>query len=84
MTSSPFLLNAAIRKQSNQYKIAEPDYVQKTLPSCFIDDLTEGEFSIDIAFEFHIRLKLRFLEGHFNLRRWRTNNQKFREKIDET
>ena len=84
MTSSPFLINATIRKQSNQYKTAEPDYVQKTLPSCFIDDLTEGEFSIDTEFEFPKRLKLRFLEGHFNLRRWRTNNQKFREKINET
>ena len=30
------------------------------------------------------KLKLRFLEGHFNLRKWRTNNQKLYEKFNET
>ena len=30
------------------------------------------------------KLRLRFLEGHFNLRNWRTNNQNLREKINET
>ena len=30
------------------------------------------------------KLKLRFLESHFNLRKWRTNNQKLHGKIDET
>ena len=29
-------------------------------------------------------MNLRFLEGHFNLRKWKTNNQKLREKINET
>ena len=29
------------------------------------------------------KLRLRFLEGHFNLRNWRTNNQNLREKINE-
>ena len=76
-------LNAATRKHNNQYTTADPDYVQKTLLS-FIDDFNGGEFSIDTAFELYKKLKLRFLEGHFNLRKWRTNNQKLHEKINET
>ena len=84
VTSSPFPLNATIRKDNNQYTTADPDYFQKTLLSFFIHDFTEGEFSIDTAFESYKKLKLRFLEGHFNLRKWRTNNQKLREKINET
>ena len=57
--------------------------VQKTLLPFFIDDFTGGEFSIGTAFELYKKFKLRFLEGHFNLRKWRTNNQKLREKINE-
>ena len=84
VTSSPYLLNATIRKHNNQYTTADPDYVQKTLLSFFIDDCTVGQFSIDTAFELYKKLKLRSLEGHINLRKWRTNNQKLREKINET
>ena len=40
--------------------------------------------SIDTAFELCKKLKLRFLEGHFNLRKWRTNKQKLCEQINET
>ena len=84
VTLTPFLLNATICKHNNQYTIADPDYVQKTLLSFFIDDFTRGEFSNDTAFELYKKLKLRFLESHFNLRKWRTNNQKLHGKIDET
>ena len=82
VTSSPFLLNAATCKHNNQYTTADPDYVKETLLS-FIDDFNGGEFSIDTAFELYKKLKLRFLEGHFNLRKWRTN-KKLHEKINET
>ena len=84
VTSSPFLLNATMCKHNNQYTAADPDYVKKTLLSFFIDGFTRGEFSIDTAFELYKKLKLRFLESHFNLRKWRTNNKKLHEKINET
>ena len=84
VTLSPFLLNATIRKHNSQYTTADPGYVQKALLSFFFDDFNGGEFSIDAAFELYKKLKLRFLEGHFNLRKCRTNNQKLREKINET
>ena len=84
VTSSPFLSNVTIRKHNTQYTTAAPGYVQKTLLSFFIDDFTGGEFSIDSAFELYKKLKLRFLEGHFSLRKWRTNNKTLREKINET
>ena len=38
VTSSPFLLNATVRKHNNQYTTADPDYVQKSVLSFFIDD----------------------------------------------
>ena len=84
VTSSPFLLNATLRKHNNQYTTADPDYVQKSLLSFFIDDFTGRKFSIDTTFELYKKLKSRFLESHFNLRKWRTNNQKLREKFNET
>ena len=46
--------------------------------------MTSREFSIDTTFELYKKLKSRFLASHFNLRKWRTNNQKLREKFNET
>ena len=84
VTSSSFLLIAAIRKHNTQCTTADPGYVQKTLLSLFIDDFTRGEFSIDTSFQLYKSLKLIFLEGHFKLRKWRTNNQTLCEKNNES
>ena len=48
VTSSPFLLNATIRKHNNQYATADPGFVQKTLLSFFIDDFTGGDFQLTL------------------------------------
>ena len=58
--------------------------LKKTLFSFLIDYFTGKQFLIGTAFELFKKLKLWFLEGYFNLRKWRTNNQKLREKIYET
>ena len=82
VTSLPILLNTTVHKHNNQYTTTDLDYVHKTLLTFSIINFTGGEFSTDIAFELHEKLKSRFLEGH--LRNWKTNNQKLREKINET
>ena len=38
------------------------------------DDFIGGEKSVSKAFELFKKLRIRFLEGHFLLRKWKTNN----------
>ena len=45
---------------------------------------SEESFQLTLHLNCIKKLKLRFLESHFNLRKWRTNNQKLHEKINET
>ena len=73
VTSSPFCLNSIIRKLVNQYS-DDPEFVNKALKSFFDDDFISGGESVEKAFELFIKLRNRFKEGHFNLRRWKTNS----------
>ena len=82
-SSSPFLLNGTLRKHVEKYKDVDPEFVLRVLNSFFVDDFTGGEFSFESAFEFYKKLKLRYLEGNFNLRKWRTNSSQLREILME-
>ena len=77
--SSPFLLNGTVRKHTSNYNI-DSDFITKIVDSFFVDDFTGGEDTVEKAYLFK-KLKLRFLEGRFNLRKWRTNDKKLRELI---
>ena len=79
VTSSPFLLNGTVRKHTSNYNF-DSDFVTKTVDSFFVDDFTGGEDTVEKTYLFK-KLKLRFLEGHFNLRKWRTNDKRLRELI---
>ena len=82
VTCSPFLLNAAIRKHAKNYEF-DIDFVNKILDSFYVDDFTGGESDFYEALDLFKKLKLRFLDGHFHLRKWRTNDPKLREIISE-
>ena len=82
VTSSPFLLNGTIRKHVGNYDLDE-QFTQRVLESFYVDDFTGGENSFEKAFELFKRLKIRFLEGLFFLRKWRTNDPKLRSLISE-
>ena len=73
VTSSPFCLNSTIRKHVNQYS-DDPEFVNKALKSFFVDDFISGGESVEKAFELFIKLRNRFKERHFNLRKWKTNS----------
>ena len=81
VNSSPFLLNGTIFKHMDQFIAADQDFVNKVIESFFVDDFIGGEFSIERAIELYKKLKLRFMQGHFLLRKWRTNDSQLRETI---
>ena len=82
VNSSPFLLNGTIRKHANNYLDIDPEFVEKVTKSFYVDDCISGKNSIEKALELYKKLEMRFLEGLFHLRKWRTNDPDLRQKIN--
>ena len=80
VTSSPFCLNGTIRKHIQSYDF-EKELIDNVLSSLFVDDFIGGEESVAKAFELFKKLRIRFLEGHFLLRKWKTNNLELQNPI---
>ena len=82
VTGSPFLLNKAIRKHVKNYEF-DIDFVNKILGCFYVDDFTAGESDFYKDLDLFNKLKLTSLDGHFHLRKWRTNDPKLRWIISE-
>ena len=80
VNSSPFCLNETIRKHVQNHDF-DKKFIDKALSSFFVDDFIGGEESVAKAFELFKKLRIRFLEGHFLLRKWKTNNLELRNLI---
>ena len=80
VTCSPFLLNEAIRKYDKNYEFDIHNWI---LDCFYVDDFTGGESNFYKALDLFKKLKLKFLDGHFHLRKWRTNDSKLRKIISE-
>ena len=78
--SLPFLLNAVIHKHAEEYEF-DTEFVQKVLESIYMDDFAGGTNTIEKTFELFKKLKLRFLEGLFNLQKLRTSDSNLHEQI---
>ena len=76
VTSSPFLLNGTVRNHVSSYHF-DPEFVMQVLRSFFVDDFSCGNKTTIAAFELYKKLKIRFLEGQFNLTKWRTNDKNY-------
>ena len=82
VTSSPSALNATIRKHVENYKFDE-EFIRTVHDSFYVDDFVGGAETIEEAIALLKKLKLRFLEAHFYLRKWKTNNSELRNFINE-
>ena len=76
VSSSPFLLNATIRfhMHLDSYRSEDPDFVDDVVRSLYVDDLENSKPDQASAYEFYTKLKSRFQEGGFNMRKWLTND----------
>ena len=77
-TSSSFLLNGVIRKHVEQY-VFDDEFVQRVIDSFYVDDFAGGANYLEGVNELSKKLKLRFIDGAFNLRKWRTNEWNLRK-----
>jgi len=82
LSSSPFLLNATIQHHIGQYEQCDPSFTQKFLESIYVDDLTSGDSDVNRTFELYVKSKLRWKEAGFNLRKFVTNSEGLRERIE--
>lgn len=82
VTSSPATLNATIRKHVETYEFDE-QFIKTVLDSFYVDDFVGGAETIEQAIKLLKKLKLRFFEAHFYLRKWKTNNPELRNFINE-
>ena len=72
VTSFLFCANSTIQKHVNQYS-DNPQFIKKAL-KLFFTDFISGEESVEKTFELFIKLCDCFKEGHFTLRKWKTNS----------
>ena len=75
VTSSPYLLNETICKHAQKYDF-DIDFINTVFNSFYVDDFVGGENSLEGAFLLFKKLKLRFLESLFHLKKWKTNDLK--------
>ena len=48
----------------------------------YVDDLTTGVDDVEEGFIMYKKVKIRFLEAQFNVRKWRTNSKELRNKME--
>ena len=68
VTSSPYLLNETIRKYVKKYHF-DIDFINTVFNSFYVDDFVGGENSLEGVFLLFKKLKLRFIEGLFHLKK---------------
>ena len=83
MTSSRYLLNETICKHAQKYDF-DIDFINTVFNSFYVDNFVGGENGVEGAFLLFKKLKLRFLEGLFHLKKWKTNDLKLRESISDS
>ena len=81
LVCSPFILNAVLRNHLTKYKTNDPQFVFDVLKSLYVDDYASGGESVPECFNLYQKLKERFKEGVFNMRKWATNNSELDELI---
>ena len=82
VSSSPFLLNAAIWFHLERYLKTNEVQVRRLLCSTYVDDIITGGETEEEAFELYVQSKQIFREGEFNLRKLLTNSKHLQEQID--
>ena len=74
LTCSQFLVNATVNNHIQKYIILDPDFVKKVQGTFHVDDLITGVYSVKYGIELCKKVKIRFQEVQFNLRKWHTNS----------
>ena len=83
LTCSPFILNQTIRHHLDKYEAKDPMFVSTVKKSLYVDDFAFSITSENDCFELYSKLKARFAEGGFNMRKWATNSPALAQRIKD-
>ena len=81
---SQYLLNVIVKTHLQKYADKDPEFVEKMMKSFYVDDLISRTKNLEEGVKLYRKCKVRFLEANFNLRKWRTNDERLRQIIDES
>ncbi|XP_068697319.1 uncharacterized protein [Montipora foliosa] len=81
LVCSPFILNVTLRNHLKRYENIDPEFVAAVVRALYVDDFASGENSVTKCFELYYKLKLRFREGGFNMRKWASKSEELTEMI---
>ena len=71
---SQYLLNSVIRFHTSKYKNVNKGFSVKVAKSFYLDDFNSTTQDISKGLEIYKKIKLRFLDASFTVRKWKTNN----------
>ena len=83
LVCSPFILNVTLRNHLLKYENIDPEFVHNVIRSLYVDDFASGKSSVKDCFELYRKLKTRFQEGGFNMRKWASNDQELNQLIEK-
>lgn len=70
VSCSPFILNVTLRNHLLKYENTDPDFAS-------------GKNTVEDCFELYLKLKARFPEGGFNMRKWASNDQELNQLLEK-
>ena len=70
---SQYLLNSVICFHASKYKNVEKEFSEKVAESFYVDDFNSTAKDISEGIEIYKKIKLRFLDASFNVRKWKSN-----------
>ena len=69
-----YLLNSVIRFHASKYKNVDKEFSEKVAKIFYVDDFNSTAKDISEGIEIYKKIKLKFIDASFNVRKWKTNN----------
>ena len=70
-----FLLNGIVQSHGSKHEKMDSEFARKVKNHFYVDDLNTGVYSTEEGFDFYKKIKVRFLEVNFNVRKWRKTGE---------
>ena len=80
---SQYLLNSVIRYHAGRYKDIDKNFSEKVAKSFYVDDFNSTVHNVTEGEQLYKKIKLRFLDASFNVRKWKTNSLELQNYIDK-
>ena len=77
-----FLLSGIVQVHGSKHEKIDPEFERKFKNHFYVDDLSTGVYGTEESFDFYKKMKVRFLEANFNVRKWRANNEELCKSIN--